>query len=80
MGRTSTRMNKLEQRVVKIENEHKRLIDTQIVQLLQERNSPFSDKPRYTYDEISEMTGRSTGYISKLAQKHGLSRRNLTAL
>jgi hypothetical protein len=45
--------------------------------MLKETNSPYSDKPRYSYEEISSATGRSTGYISNVAKENGLSRRNL---
>jgi hypothetical protein len=76
MGKISTRMNKLEQRMSKLEKDQQNITKTQIIQLLSESNSPFSNKPRYTYDEISTITGRSTGYVSNLAQKQGLSRRN----
>lgn len=61
--------------------EHKsqieRLTDSRIIQMLQEKNSRHSDKPRYSYEEISAETGRSTGYISTLAKENGLSRRTL---
>lgn len=82
MGKTNTRINKLESRIRKLETESKRNNDLHIIQLLQEINSPFSKKPRYrySYDEISEMTGRSTGYISNLAQKYQLSRRNISSV
>ena len=80
MGKTSSRINKLEQRVSKLETGYQRITDTQIIQSLRESNSPYSNKPRYTYEEISSMTGRSTGYISNLAQKNGLSRRNLKSV
>jgi len=80
LGKTSSRINKLEQRVSKLETGYQRITDTQIIQSLRESNSPYSNKPRYTYEEISSMTGRSTGYISNLAQKNGLSRRNLKSV
>jgi hypothetical protein len=94
MGRTSSRINDLERRVAKLEeNEGKNtreikdikrqvelLTDDRIIQMLQEVNSPYSDKPRYSYDEISAASGRSTGYISNLAKDNGLSRRNLKSV
>ena len=82
MGKISSRMNKLEERMSKVEADNKKNIDLHIIQLLQERNSPITKNPRYryTYQEISEMTSRSTGYISKIANRFGLSRRNFTIL
>ena len=87
MGRTSIRINDLERKVSSLELEiqkqgkelktHKQLLtDSRIIQMLQEKNSPHSNRPRYTYEEISAETGRSTGYISNLARENGLSRRN----
>lgn len=82
MGKISSRMNKLEQKILKLEAENKKNNDLHIIQFLLEINSPITKNPRYryTYEEISELTGRSTGYIYNLAQKHGLTRRNLSVL
>ena len=94
MGKTSSKINDLQRRVAKLEENDQRktreikdiksqvdlLTDDRIIQMLQETNSPYSDKPRYSYDEISAASGRSTGYISNLAKEHGLSRRNLKSV
>lgn len=56
------------------------LTDDRIIQMLKETNSPYSDKPRYSYDEISAASSRSTGHISNLAKENGLSRRNLKSV
>jgi t-SNARE complex subunit (syntaxin) len=77
MGKTSSKINKIEAKVAKLEKEVNRVSDNQILILLQESNSPYTQKPRYTYEEISNISGKSTGHISNLAKKHGLSRRNL---
>ena len=91
MGRTSAKINRLEGRTAKVEQEIIKLkrdkeemreqvnllTDGRIIEMLQETNSPYSNKPRYTYDEISAAANRSKGYISNLAQKNGLGRRNI---
>lgn len=94
MGKTSSKINALEKRVAQLEgNDHRRereyknlknqvdlLTDNDIIQMLQEVNSVYSNKPRYSYEEISQATGRSTSYISSLAKEHGLSRRNIKSV
>lgn len=94
VGRTSSKINDLQRRVAQLEeSDHRKtreikdikrqvdlLTDDRIIQMLQETNSPYSDKPRYSYDEISSASGRSTGYISNLAKDNGLSRRNLKSI
>ncbi|MGG0591512.1 hypothetical protein SAMN04487776_103129 [Priestia megaterium] len=89
MGRTSIKVNDLQRRVSRLEMESQKqqkqlkeqkqqielLTDSRIIQMLQERNTRHSAKPRYSYDEISAETGRSTGYISNLAKENGLSRK-----
>lgn len=91
MGRTNSKINDLQRRVAQLEESEQRttremkdlkrqvdlLTDSQIIQMLQETNSPYSNKPRFSYSEIAEASGRSTGYISNLAKDNGLSRRNL---
>lgn len=52
-----------------------RLTDAKIIDMLQETNSTYSSRPRYSYEEISNATGKSTGYISNIAKENGLSRR-----
>lgn len=94
MGRTSARINNLEGRTAKVEQEIIKLkrdkeemreqvnllTDSKIIDMLQETNSPYSDKPRYSYGEISAATGRSTGYISNLAHEKGLGRRSVRSV
>lgn len=94
MGRISSNINDLKKRVAKLEEKVEKkdrefkdlkaqvdlLTDDRILQMIQETNTPFSNKPRYSYDEIATASGRSTGYISNLAKEHGLSRRNIKAV
>lgn len=46
-----------------------------VVRLLQEKNSPYTDKFRYTYEEIANMEGISTTEVANIAKDEGLSRR-----
>ncbi|MEB9503159.1 hypothetical protein P4J13_04110 [Bacillus anthracis] len=94
MGRTSIKINDLQRRVSQLEMDSQRqqkqlkeqkyqielLTDSRIIQMLEEKNSRHSNKPRYSYEEISAETGRSVGYISNLAKENGLSRRNLKSV
>lgn len=94
MGRTSSKINDLQKRVAELEmitqkhdkdlknnkDQIDRLTDSRIIEMLQVKNSIHSDKPRYSYEEISGETGRSTGYISNIARDNGLSRRNLKSV
>lgn len=94
MGRISIKINELQRRVSKLEENDQRktreikdlkqqvdvITDGKIIDMLQTSNSPYSSKPRYSDDEISLATGRSTGYISNLAKDIGLSRRNLKSI
>lgn len=45
------------------------------VRLLQEKNSPYTNKSRYTYEEIGNMVGVSTTEVANIAKEEGLSRR-----
>lgn len=70
--------NELRKKEIKENSNQLNLItDSTIVKMLQETNSPYSDKQRFSYDEISNATGRSTGYISNMARDNNLSRRNI---
>lgn len=94
MGKISSRVNDLERRMAKSEQEVIKyrqesreikeqldvLTDAKIIDMLQETNSPYSDKPRYSYKEISAATNRSSGYISNLAQEKGLGRRSIRSI
>lgn len=66
---------KHEQEIKKLKEQYESLSDDRILRMLEEKNSTYSDKPRYTYSEIVAASGRSVGYISNLAAEHGLSRR-----
>ncbi|WP_035288022.1 hypothetical protein [Clostridium sp. KNHs214] len=46
------------------------------IRLLQEKNSPYSDKFRYTYEEIGNAVGISTTEVANIAKEEGLSRRS----
>lgn len=47
----------------------------EVIRLLQEKNSPYSDKFRYTYEEIANIVGISTTEVANIAKDEGLSRR-----
>ncbi|MCY9667937.1 hypothetical protein M5X11_23945 [Paenibacillus alginolyticus] len=90
MGRTNSEINDLKRRVAFLEKENGNrvreikdsksqidlLTDSRIIEMLQE-TSPYNHKPRYSYDEISIATGRSTGYISNKAKDAGLQRKHI---
>jgi hypothetical protein len=46
-----------------------------VVRLLQEKNSPYTDKFRYTYEEIGNIVDVSTTEVANIAKDEGLSRR-----
>jgi|LAHS01.1.fsa_nt_gb beta-N-acetylglucosaminidase len=46
-----------------------------VIRLLQEQNSIYSDKYRYTYEEIGSMVGISTTEVANISKEEGLARR-----
>lgn len=54
--------------------------EREIVKLLEEKNYAGSDRPRYTYQEIAEITGVSAAKVNNIAAKNNLSRRNLKSV
>ncbi|MCW6107824.1 hypothetical protein [Clostridium sporogenes] len=65
-----TKLQEHEERIKSIE-------EREIIKMLQEKNRPGSERPRYTYQEIAEVTRVSAGTVNNIAAKNNLSRRNL---
>lgn len=58
-----------------VRNKFKEVDRREVIRLLQEKNSPYSDKFRYTYEEIGNIVGISTTEVNNIAKEEGLSRR-----
>lgn len=58
----------------------KNLQRNDIIQLLQEMNSPYSQRYRYTYDEIADQLEVSKGTVANIAKEENLSRRSLKSI
>lgn len=59
-----------------VKAQFKQVNTREVIRLLQKKNSPYSDKFRYTYEEISNMIGISTTEVANIAKDEGLARRN----
>lgn len=79
---TNRRFNKVESKVNKLETEFTdiqlkltSIQIMQIVQLIQEKFPPGSERDKYRYEDIGNMYGVSASTISRIAAQNGVSRR-----
>lgn len=66
---------KTNQDVKRHELELKAIQRRDVIKLLSEKSTPNSARYRYTYDEIGEIVGCSSGTVANIAKENGLSRR-----
>lgn len=68
-------VNKLENNFGEIQGQFNSVQIMQIVQLIQEKFPPGSDRDKYRYEDIGNMYGLSASTISRIAEANGVSRR-----
>lgn len=76
VGSNRTRLNNLETRVQKLERQYDAHIISHIVEDLDCETFTNSGRYMYTYNDLAQKYNTSASTISRIAEEHGLSRRN----
>ncbi|TVY06888.1 hypothetical protein [Paenibacillus cremeus] len=77
MSKTHVRLSKLEKDVAELKQRVSTIEERSIVDDLTKEKFPGANKPLYTYEEIAVKNSTSSASVSRVAEKHGLSRRAL---